>query len=107
MRRPQGGPPCASVIQNYSAKSMMTLAAPQLMRGYQQIEARTMYEIWTNRFTGSIAGERYNLHDLPIKDTHAHKLTREDLYRELVALKVPGIEAHFGHQDLSLAYVTT
>jgi hypothetical protein len=51
-------------------------------------------------------GEKYtlDLHSLVINNTYCHRLTREDLYRALVKLKVPGIEKHHGHQDLSWRY---
>jgi len=45
-----------------------------------------------------------DLHALPIGKTFAHKLTREDLYREAKLLGVPGIVESDGWQQIALAY---
>jgi hypothetical protein len=60
-----------------------------------------MYQISTQ-----YEGKQYtiDLHSLVIGNTYCHQLNREDLYRELVKLKCPGIEKHHGHQDLAWRY---
>ena len=48
---------------------------------------------------------RHSLHDLRLPSgDYCHRLTREDLYRELVAIQTPDIEPHMGHQQLSVMY---
>jgi hypothetical protein len=52
-------------------------------------------------------GRRYvhELHSLLLPSgSYCHQLNRDDLYRELVALKIPGVELHHGHQDLSVRF---
>jgi hypothetical protein len=34
----------------------------------------------------------------------AHKLTADDLRRELIKLKIPGVEQHMGHQQLAMLF---
>jgi hypothetical protein len=46
----------------------------------------------------------YDLHALPIAGTRAHLLSAAELYRELSALKVPGIVPQLGMQDLLICY---
>jgi hypothetical protein len=49
--------------------------------------------------------EAYDIEALPLDGTFAHKLSREDLYRRLVKMKVAGIEnVGIGGQDLLVAY---
>jgi hypothetical protein len=51
-------------------------------------------------------GRRYvhDLHNLLLPSgCYCHQLNRDDLLRELRALKIP-VEAHFGHQQLSVMY---
>jgi hypothetical protein len=45
-----------------------------------------------------------DLHDLPIGNTWAHKLTQADLFRELQKLGVPGIDRSQGWMQLALAW---
>jgi hypothetical protein len=61
-----------------------------------------MYQIHTNRIDGK--NRTVNLHDLPIGNTYCHRLTRDDLLREVVALNVPGVEPWMGHMDIALRY---
>jgi hypothetical protein len=51
-------------------------------------------------------GRQYtvDLHQLVIDNTYCHRLDRETLYKTLVRHKIPGIERHFGHQQLSFVY---
>jgi hypothetical protein len=44
--------------------------------------------------------QHYNLHALPLGATFAHLLSRDELFRELKAMKVPGISPQSGHQAL-------
>jgi hypothetical protein len=51
-------------------------------------------------------GKRYthNLHDLLLPSGQwCHKLTADDLRRELLKLKLP-VEKHMGHQQLSVVF---
>jgi hypothetical protein len=73
-----------------------------LLHGFKAIEVK-MYQI-----SEQLADGRRYVHELhslllPSGD-YCHKLTRDDLYRELVALKIPGLEKHFGHQQCSILY---
>lgn len=61
-----------------------------------------MLEIRTNRFGGKM--RTFDLHDLPIGETFAHKLPQPDLYKELLKLGIPGVVPTMGHQDMSLLY---
>jgi hypothetical protein len=45
-----------------------------------------------------------DLHDLPIGDTWAHKLTQPDLFKELQKRGVAGIDRSMGHQQLSIIW---
>lgn len=47
---------------------------------------------------------KVDVHSLVIGNTYVHKLTREDLWKELAKRKCPGIEPHMGHMDLALQY---
>ena len=52
-------------------------------------------------------GRKYvhELHSLRLPSGYyAHKLNRDDLYKELVALKIPGVENFMGHQQLSVLF---
>ena len=60
-----------------------------------------MYAVQTNRFGTS---RRYDLHNLPIAGTMAHKLTGEDLLAAMMKLGIKNINTSMGHQDLALAY---
>jgi len=44
--------------------------------------------------------QHYNLHALPISGTLAHLLSRDELFRQLKAMKVPDISPQSGHQAL-------
>jgi hypothetical protein len=44
------------------------------------------------------------LHDLPIGDTYAHKLSQTDLFRELQKRGVAGIDRSQGWQQLATAW---
>lgn len=48
--------------------------------------------------------ESYDIEGLELDGTLAHKLSREDLYRRLVKMKVDGIGVTTGGQDLLVAY---
>jgi len=56
-------------------------------------------EIHTNRYDG--VNRRINLHDLRIAGTFAHKLPGPDLYKEMLKLKVPGLDVSMGWQELA------
>jgi hypothetical protein len=52
-------------------------------------------------------GKRYvhNLHDLKLESgSYCHQITGPELFRELSALGVPGVDSHHGHQELCLIY---
>lgn len=74
-----------------------------LLRGFRTTEVEMTFQISEQLANG----RRYvhELHSLLLPSgSYCHKLTREDLYRELTALKVPGVEPHLGHQQLSVLF---
>jgi hypothetical protein len=50
------------------------------------------------------APERLNIHALPLGGTLAHLMQRDELWRHLKGIGVPGIAPQSGHQELLVAY---
>jgi hypothetical protein len=82
---------------------MTTPGRPLSISGYRIIGAEMTYQI-----SEQLADGRRYVHDLHSlllpSGCYCHQLNREDLHKELVALKIPGVENFMGHQQLSVLF---